>query len=146
MYRCKSRYLVFLIMLSMSLTGCSSLSVESTKNKVDEYNKLVQGTVDSYSSSVAYSKKIKDNLIEDLTEDKGVALNERYKLDRLTDEEKKAFEHPMINMDEYFTSLGASSTREVILIVGSNKMVMNIILVWSENDLLGIERRVVKND
>lgn len=146
MYRCKSRYLVFLIMLSMSLTGCSSLSVENTKNKVDEYNKLVQGTVDSYSSSVAYSKKIKDNLIEDLTKDKGVALNERYKLDRLTDEEKKAFEHPMINMDEYFTSLGASSTREVILIVGSNKMVMNIILVWSENDLLGIERRVVKND
>lgn len=146
MSRGKSRHLVFLIMLSIGLTGCNSLSVENTKNKVDDYNKLVQDTINSYSSSVAYSKKTKDSIIEDLTKDTGIALNERYKLDRLTDEEKKAFEYPMINMDEYFTSLGASSTREVILIVGSNKMVMNLILVWSGDDLLSIERRVVRND
>lgn len=130
----------------MGLTGCDSLSVESTKNKVDDYNKLVQDTINSYNVSVDYSKKTKDSIIEDLTKDTGVALNERYKLDRLTAEEKKSFEYPMINMDEYFTSLGASSTREVILIVGSNKMVMNIILVWSGDDLLSIERRVVRND
>ena len=146
MSRGKSRHLAFLIMLAMGLTGCDSLSVESTKNKVDDYNKLVQDTINSYNVSVDYSKKTKDSIIEDLTKDTGVALNERYKLDRLTAEEKKSFEYPMINMDEYFTSLGASSTREVILIVGSNKMVMNIILVWSGDDLLSIERRVVRND
>lgn len=132
--------------LPVLLNGCTSMSVTNVTNEVYKYNALVKGTIDSYSESVAYSKKNKDSIIKDLTSDRGLSLNDRYKLDRLTSEQIKSFEYPMVNMDEYFTSIGASATREVILLVGSNKMVMNIILIWSGDDLLSIERRVTIND
>lgn len=140
------RFSIFLLIttISFTLVGCES-KTKVVEKEVNKYNELVEGTLDSYSKSVAISKKDKDAIIKDLTEDKGIALNDKYGLERLPEEHKEAFKHPMINMDEYYTSIGATATREVILLVGSDGLVMNLILVWSDEGLIDIERRVTGN-
>ncbi len=123
------------------LTGCiQSRDISVIEQDVLDYNNTVDATLKAFASSVSKSDELKGQLIKELTTDTGIALNDKYKLKRLTEEDKRIFEYPMVTFNEKFTSYGSVGMREVIILTGSQSKQMTIILSWSNNELVGIER------
>ncbi|MFA8998085.1 hypothetical protein ACEI87_10440 [Clostridioides difficile] len=129
------------------MTGCKNdISYDVAHNKVENYNKLVSSTLESYKEAFTYAQS-KKNIIKDIYKDTGTALDKKYKLKRMTEEEKKAFEiRNSVALDKYFTSLGMDGIKEIIILNGSDNYIMTIVLYFGVNDLLAIERNIYINN
>ncbi|HBF1820583.1 hypothetical protein [Clostridioides sp. ZZV15-6597] len=147
MYRFNLLKIILIFCIALSMVGCKNdISYDVAYNKVETYNKLVSSTLESYKKALTYAQS-KKNIIEDIYKDTGIALNEKYKLKRMTSEEKKAFEiRNSIALDKYFTSLGMDGVKEIIILNGSDNYIMTIVLYFGINDLLAIERNIYINN
>ncbi|HFL3653872.1 TPA: hypothetical protein ACG3P3_001596 [Clostridioides difficile] len=139
--------ITIILFFVLMLTGCNkTVSLDVAQSKVDNYNKLVLNTMKSYKDAYHYAKEKKD-IIKDIYEDDGIARNEKYKLDRMTEEQKNAFKiRNSVAFDKYFTSIGMTGIKEILIINGSEDYIMTIVLYWNVGSLLGIERNVYINN
>ncbi|HBG5344181.1 TPA: hypothetical protein KQG29_001545 [Clostridioides difficile] len=147
MYRFNLLKIILIFCIAISMVGCKKdISYDVACNKVETYNKLVSSTLESYKKAFKYAQS-KKNIIEDLYKDTGIVLDEKYKLKRMTDDEKKAFEiRNSIALDKYFTSLGMDGVKEIIILNGSDNYIMTIVLYFGVDNLLAIERSIYVNN
>lgn len=138
-----------LVMTSI-LSGCEIFDQTKSQEKdVNDYNKQVATTITDYAASKVTAEKHKDELMNFLLKDEGFDLLAKAKYSiapALSKKQSEAFKiHNSVIFDDYYTSLGASSIREVIVIKGS-KMTMYATIIWTKDSIFSIERKVKKDD
>lgn len=141
------KWLSLLIIGVILLSGCSvspEFDLQAKKQEIEEYNRLVDSTLEAYKDSRTFAELNKEDLIEYLTKDTewGLLPSEN-KPNTMTEEELKAFRVHGVIHDEYFTSLGATSVREVIILSGMGYNLFATIL-WDEDEIISISREIKK--
>lgn len=127
------------------LSGCSYLvsDIDRTKKEVEEYNTLVEDTVNAYTVIRKVAETNNRGILRYVTTDKEFSFVEDLETKELTDKEKEAFKHPTVIYDKYFTSLGADAVREVLVISGK-KHRMFVTAVWNQEQIVYLDRKVVE--
>lgn len=135
------------LIVATLLSGCDALpfsDVNATRQRVTEYNDLVKGTLDSYTSSKVNATKQKEAMIAYVTQDKewsDVSIQTSLDVRPLTTAEKDSFELYGVVYDKFFTSIGATSLREVLVINGNDTR-MFVTIIWSGDAVVSISRVV----
>lgn len=145
------RKLTLIILLICSITmlsGCGLLKfsdMAEKKKEMEEYNKIVNITLENYTKANILAKQEKDNLMGYLLRDESWGVVEKLEVtfNKLTEEEKDAFTINGVVYDEYFTALGADGVREVIIINGKERT-MYATVIWGKEDVYSIDRVVVE--
>lgn len=144
----KKTKLLVSIGIVLTLSGCGVLSpsqIEQKQAEVDEYNKLYQETAIAYKKEKSLAVESKDNLINYLLTGKewgGITDDTMLPSTKLSDTEVEAFERNGVAKDTFFTALGASGLREVLIING-DRYRMYATVIWLDNKVYSIERKVV---
>lgn len=128
---------------SILLTGCGQ-SVSSKEKEVTEYNSLVKKTLDSFAEGKTYAESNQTNIIKYLVTGKdwnGVSSKE------------EGYDSSVVMSDsidaistiysDYFTSTGASSVRQVLVLKGEGK-ILYATIIWTGDDVVSVSRRVVE--
>lgn len=142
------KYFMILILIVPLISGCGLLPLNDTETKkkeVEQYNKMVEETLNSYVDMQIVAEKEKESMLKFVTKDSEWSWSDSYKVKALTPEELDAFQIYSIVYDEYFTSLGASAVREVIIISGY-KHRMYVTIIWGQDGILSIDREVKKDE
>lgn len=132
---------------TINLISCTSVNygLKSKKEEVTNYNNLVQATMDDYSKERAYAEQVNSHILQFAIKDWDLDIMKGLTFTPLTEEEKQAFTLYAVVSDNYFTSLGSEGVREVIIINGKQKhMIVN--LIWKDNKVIDVNRRVINNE
>lgn len=146
------RLLKFLLLFLLvgALSGCGVLFVDKSAKlaDVEEQNALVQSTLSAFNDSKSFALQFRDTLIpllvKNFTADDLGRLGLSTDLNNvvpLSDEELEAFRVYVVVHDEFYTSLGADTTREIILIKGDSKM-LYVTAIWGVDSLKMLTREV----
>lgn len=134
---------------SLLLSGCNYLTntdIESKQKEVEEYNKLVSETLDSFTKIKLLAESKKQDMISyaltDTTWDMATKAN--VTVTDLTPAEKESFTVPAVVHDKFFTATGSEAAREVLIINGL-KHKMYLTVIWGKDGLLSFERKVVES-
>lgn len=135
------------LVLATLLSGCNSVpfsDVNVTKQKVAEYNELVDGTLDAYTKAKVNATDQKDSMFNYIIKDQewlGVSSQTSLNLTPLTPDQLKSFELYGVVYDKFFTSLGVTAIREVLVING-NGYRMYVTILWGEKEVVSVSRVV----
>lgn len=139
---------IFSITALIMLSGCSPFSndVNIKKKDVENYNALVETTVDNYVTSKIFAEKNKEDLLNFVLNDKEWSLvkNLETTFEELSEDEVEAFKMRSIVYDKYFTALGADGVREVIILTGSGYRAY-ITIIWGSKEIYSINRVVMES-
>lgn len=105
-----------------------------------EYDNVADGTLDYYSKYRQLAEENTDTLIAYILKGEHNALFDKIQIPALTDDVKVSFVDYRVIFNDFFTSYGATSVRQVIVIEGERKMVISV--VWGREGVLSIERTV----
>lgn len=137
----------FLLVFCLILTGCSSTSLKVKQEEISKYNTLIKDTLSYYEECRLFAEKNKQTILNFiLTDDKnklGGLKTPQLNASALTKEDIASFSSYATVHDLFFTSYGATSVREVILIVSGNKR-MYITIVWGKDEIISFERELLK--
>lgn len=134
------------VSLALLLSGCGSTQELQTK-KVEEYNAMATGTVNSYSDIVNKITEEQVKLENYLIFDSKYPLAEDAKYNLVTPLSERELEnfndYNSVIDNDYYTSLGANTVRQVLVVKGQ-KQIMYATIVWKKDKIISIER-VIKN-
>lgn len=137
---------IFLIVIALMLTGCgqSFEAYEYKKSEVEDYNKLVDETLKEYSKSKAFAETQQEELKEFIFTNKyfPTIVNADLSIPSLTEEEMELFEYKSILYNDYYTSVGSSTVRQIFFIKGKGDYVMSVKVLWSEDGIVDFQRKV----
>jgi hypothetical protein len=130
------------------LTGCypiPTLNISAEKQKVTNYNLLVAKTLANYVEYKGLAKKEQNSLISFLLSNKRVLplAGKALSVTPLTQKEFNSFkQYHFVSFNHYFTALGASGVREV-LIIDSQNYRMYVTLIWGNKVVIYLNREVI---
>ena len=135
--------LLWLIISSSLLGGCNILDKQQDMKleEIRTHNKLVDDTVNNFAVVKNFAEGNKEGLMRFILQDELWNWGHKAELEPLTDEEKESFKIKGVVYDEFFTSLGASGVREILVINGTNHR-MYVTVIWGEEDIISLERVV----
>jgi len=122
------------------MVGCVG-SLEEKEKEVLEYNKGVVEMYESHDKLKRMSEEKREGVLKEVLKDEGISLE--LIESRLSEEEKEIFKYGMEARSTYYTGLGSKGLREVVFITGSGGRQMYVELLWGEEGLIGIERKVL---
>lgn len=134
------------VFVTCILSGCGIVPVWDLKAKeaeINEYNKLVEDTLDYYIKSKTFAINNKEDLMNFILYDKSSDLFSEHKLTKLTKEQLEAFKIHGVIYDEYFTALKAEGVREILIINGRGYR-MYVTVIWGKDKVHYISRVVNK--
>lgn len=137
----RKKKLMLVLVLMLLNAGCSS--VEYREKEIEGYNKVVETTKENYEEGKKKSKEERERVIEDIVKDG--EISKKYIKDRLSEEEKEQFEVIQEVRSAYYTALGGEGVREIVFIAGKEGNLMYIELIWGEEGLRGVERKILQN-
>lgn len=128
------------------LSGCSDVSISGqlvASSRVESFNNLVVNTLSYFSKSELVANKYKGDLLSFLVSDSKnpTVLKVLHDVTPLSDVEKTAFAVYSTDYDNYFTALGSTGLREVV-IISSQGYKMYATALWNENGLYDLNRVV----
>lgn len=134
------------LVLSLALSGCSGLSDADAKRKeVEEYNTLVSTTVDTFTEVKTYAETSQRDLLGYLknnTEWDNLSAKEEGS-ENVTPEVLDGFGTASVVYNDYFTSIGASAVRQVLVLRGDG-YIMYATVLWGKDEVISLTRRVVE--
>jgi hypothetical protein len=140
----KSGKLVLVVVLTAFLGGCgvlpSSSDVKAKEAEVTEWNNLTQSTLDAYKKAKNFAESNKADMLNYVI--RGKNWSGHTGLVPLTEEQLKDFKVNAIVHDKYFTALGATSVREVLVINGNYRR-MFVTVIWGNDKVQSVDRVVV---
>lgn len=131
--------LAIVIVSVLALSGCDYLGSSTREKDVEEYNKLATETVSNYTNAKMFADKNKGDFLKYV---KGESEWEMYSdLSELSEEEKRSFEITMVWQDKYYTALGSTGVREVVILNGTDHT-MYVNIIWTDGKVVSVERVV----
>lgn len=138
--------LIALLLLTIPLLwGCSesSKSYKELKLEIDDYNTLVGDTLFAFSTLKATVKDKEDEILDYVLENVATGLvSDDLALEPLLDTELQLFENRSIIYNDFYTALGSSTVRQVIVIKGKDEKLMSIKIIWGEDGIVDIKREL----
>lgn len=142
----RKRLIYLLIVTIMILTGCGEYSktYQSKKTEIEEYNQLVKDTLIAYERTKTFAETQQEYVEGFIFEDKyfKTLVESDVIPPLLTPEQKDIFSYRSIIYNDFYTSLGADTVRQVIVVKGKNNYVMTVIILWSEDKIKDFKRDV----
>ena len=137
--------MVAIIVASTLLTsGCAISpinSIDSKEKEVSDYNKMVEETFSSATNVRYFAESEKSNMLDFVLRNKDWEyFTGDFK--HLSKEELESFSLEGVVHDKYFTSLGADSLREVLVINGK-KHRMFVTIIWGIEKVYSVDREVI---
>lgn len=130
------------------LSGCGEVSktYELKKAEVVEYNTLVTDTLFAYGKSKVFAEANQSALEEFVFTNKyfPALVDAKFTIPNITEEEIELFNYRSILENDFFTSLGSSTVRQVMVIKGKENHLMTVKIIWSENEIIDFRREVKK--
>lgn len=138
--------LIALLLLTIPLLwGCSesSKSYKELKLEIDDYNTLVGDTLFAFSTLKATVKDKEDEILDYVLENVATGLvSDDLALEPLLDTELQLFGNRSIIYNDFYTALGSSTVRQVIVIKGKDEKLMSIKIIWGEDGIVDIKREL----
>lgn len=140
------RYFSFGVLLVsfLLLSGCGVLpttDLNAKRLEVEEYNSLVSSTLSAYTAIKQKAEGELYNLADFVL--RGGENYQGVSLESLTEGELESFNNFNIFYNGYFTSVGADSVRQVLILKGYDK-VLYVTVIWGTEDIHSVDR-VVKD-
>lgn len=133
------------LLIVLILSGCNGVPIQgagSKEKQVDEYNSLVKETLNAYVKADSFAQMNNKDMLKYVTKDSDWGLLSGVKTpEKLSQLELKSFETYGTIYDKYFTSIGADSVREVVVINSANYN-MFVTIIWSKDKIQSISRAV----
>lgn len=144
-----SRGVLFLAVFGLLpvITGCSSVEVNSvglTQQKVEAYNTLVAHTLADYAQAKLVAQSENSSVLSFLSQDiaSSAVAKVASSVQPLTPKELTLFKYYTVVYQGYFTALGASGVREVVVLASKNKRLYGTML-WNSQGLYALSRVVL---
>ena len=130
------------------LSGCGEISktYELKKSEIVEYNTLVTDTFFAYGKSKVFAEDNQPALEDFIFTNKyfPALVEADFTVPSISDEEIELFNYRSILENDFYTSLGSSTVRQIIVIKGKNNHLMTVKIIWSENEIVDLRREVKK--
>lgn len=128
------------------LTGCGQFTqqYEQKKAEIEEYNTLVIDTLASFTKAKTFAESQQTNLEDYIFENEyfPTLVDAGIVTPNLTEEQIDLFNYRSILDNDYYTSLGSSTARQVMTIKGKENHMMYVKIIWSENGIIDFKREV----